>query len=67
MNCTVASGGSCALTCGAGYTKSGDATCTGGSWSAQTCDANPCNSQPTDPADGTFAVSSIKIIGHKAV
>ncbi|HVN86324.1 MAG TPA: hypothetical protein VMW17_15935 [Candidatus Binatia bacterium] len=35
------SGGTCALTCNAGYTKDGDATCTGGSWSTQTCIANP--------------------------
>ena len=35
------SGGTCVLTCDAGYTKDGDATCTGGSWSTQTCIANP--------------------------
>ena len=34
----TASGGTCLLTCGAGYTKSGDATCTAGSWDTQTCD-----------------------------
>ncbi|MGH3556050.1 MAG: hypothetical protein ACRDTK_00755 [Mycobacterium sp.] len=27
----------------------------------------PGQSQPSDPSDGTFAVSSVKIIGHKAI
>jgi len=30
-------GGTCALTCSAGYTKSGDAVCTAGTWSTQSC------------------------------
>ena len=39
-NCAnTPSGGTCALTCNSGYTKSGDATCTDGSWNTQTCTA----------------------------
>ena len=48
------SGGSCALACASGYTKSGDATCTAGSWDSQTCNPNPC-SQPSNPAHGSYA------------
>jgi cysteine-rich repeat protein len=38
----TASGGTCALTCSSGYTKSGDALCTNGSWSTQTCSLAAC-------------------------
>jgi hypothetical protein len=31
------SGQTCALVCGTGYTKTGDATCTRGAWDAQSC------------------------------
>jgi photosystem II stability/assembly factor-like uncharacterized protein len=36
------SGGTCALTCDSGYIKSGNALCTGGSWSAPICSAAGC-------------------------
>ena len=36
------SGGTCALSCDAGYTKSGDALCTDGRWSTQTCNVAAC-------------------------
>ncbi len=43
MCANAPSGGTCALTCDAGYAKSGDAVCTNGSWSPQTCDdINEC-------------------------
>ncbi len=36
------SGALCALTCNSGYSKSGDALCTNGSWSTQTCSLAAC-------------------------
>ncbi len=50
----TSSGGSCALTCDAGYTASGNATCSLGAWSSPTCDANPC-AQPAAPANGSYS------------
>lgn len=38
----VSSGTRCTLTCDAGYTRSGNALCTDGSWSAETCDLAAC-------------------------
>ncbi|MBK7863439.1 MAG: hypothetical protein IPJ65_33525, partial [Archangiaceae bacterium] len=54
-NVTV--GGACALTCGAGYTRSGpNPTCVGGTtWSgAPTCTPNACTA-PAPVANGTYA------------
>ena len=51
----TASGGTCALTCFAGYTESGDALCSAGTWSTESCTPNPCASQPANPTNGTYA------------
>merc|ERR1711964_678802 len=37
---TIASGATCTLACQNGFTKSGDLTCTAGSYDTQTCNAN---------------------------
>merc|ERR1712013_216514 len=48
----TASGASYTFTCDAGYTASGVATCTAGSWDAQTCDASsPSNAPSNVPTD----------------
>eukprot|EP00054_Salpingoeca_dolichothecata_P028658 m.219346 g.219346 ORF g.219346 m.219346 type:complete len:3133 (-) comp26284_c0_seq1:107-9505(-) len=44
----------CELECMDGFTKSGDFLCTAGSWSAETCQPNSCESEPDDTPNGSF-------------